>query len=385
MGDGGTPTATTATTATISSGRKVTLKAQPKLLVDVKLFLDDPHSTGTIPMPEGLVVDLIDHDPVADDPVASMTTDATGRIHLEMNWSELKEKSGEDHPDLFLILRLGGRFVDIAGGKLLDSDPGTLGTVLAFQRDLSTKDDAEVTRLHVVDAAFGASITAELIVKAAFPWVHDDVWDDEAIAAYGLFALDKANDMYLTEEEFTCEDLALMTLVQFAATRGLPLALENGSGMYRSTDDQWASAAAFEEVVRDTTAAVDLQKNASSPLPDWTDLVHGDLILRIPDKSADHVQVVAGDYSVDNLLIYQGGFGLPRLIGSAEKTGFGRPYIGKDVGKAVYDFLNKTYSRFRQPYGPGTGDVDAGVDTGKEYEDLIKVMYPYRWRYKEWN
>ena len=115
-----TPTRETAPLAGSARSAQVNVSF-PKMDIFVKFEIWNV-SKKTFEPVGNMHVDLMDDDPHFDDEIDTQVTDANGFIHFSVTESDLKEKSGEDKPDLYFKARPGGL---VAGGVSLPDEWST--------------------------------------------------------------------------------------------------------------------------------------------------------------------------------------------------------------------------------------------------------------------
>jgi hypothetical protein len=162
--------------------------------------------------------------------------------------------------------------------------------------------------------------------------------------------------------KFTCEDLALALLIEFASRYGLPLRIANGTGVHRSSAADMRSVAQYRDRVLATTGARDLSRdeNTVAVAPEVSPgsvaalmrASPGDLLLLGRDYF--HVQVVRSA-SPRRVEIVQGNFETacggetPRQWASLITDGEGHPrgicYAGTPIQRGVYDLAAGVYTR----------------------------------------
>jgi hypothetical protein len=144
-------------------------------------------------------------------------------------------------------------------------------------------------------------------------------------------------------KEFTCEDLALSVMMDFAEKNGLPVTITNSSGTFDTRSDKYTDAETFKNDVLASTAAPDLQNNQNTTKIDVSQANSGDMILnRNKEGRATHTQVVTRpENSMGVMGINQGNSGAMNIVpGSSRIFGAGNPssafYTGKQIESAIY-------------------------------------------------
>jgi hypothetical protein len=190
-------------------------------------------------------------------------------------------------------------------------------------------------------------------------WEAENTWTDEYINKYNKTLQSRILQYQASQERFTCEDLALSTLIDFASENGLPVSISNGTDLYNSRDDKWNDIASFKKAVLRSTGANDLM--SSTIAIDQSQIRPGDLILMDDpmgfgnlDGTIGHVQMIT--IRIDDF------FGLRQ--GNLE-AGFGAGWYGSMFygGQLIegrvydrktdtfYDSLNNPHSGAAATYG----------------------------------
>jgi RHS repeat-associated protein len=167
-------------------------------------------------------------------------------------------------------------------------------------------------------------------------WKITNEWTDEMIEKYREFAPKQAKMYKESGKEFTCEDLALQILIDFASQNELPLSITNGEGTFDASSTEFNSPQNFANKVLTTTGANDLISFGNTTQVPLGKLQSGDILVERKDgRSGNHVQVV-GTTTSSSIYIYQGNSGvLNGIRGSSFILGAGNPasvfYTGKSI------------------------------------------------------
>jgi hypothetical protein len=177
-------------------------------------------------------------------------------------------------------------------------------------------------------------------------WGATSEWTDDAIEGYKQFVNEKIAQYESNEQSFTCEDLALNLLIDYASQNGLPVSIENGKGVFSSNSNKYKNVEQFRNAVLSSTGANDLLNFSNTVISN--NLSSGDLLLLdtgLPggthDDKVSHVQVVTDFIAPSGVIsIAQGS---TRKRGSANPSS--SKYIGVPITRGNYHLLNDTYSR----------------------------------------
>jgi RHS repeat-associated protein len=182
------------------------------------------------------------------------------------------------------------------------------------------------------------------------PWEVKNSWNEEYIDKYRSYVADKVADYIKDDKKFSCEDLSLSLIIDFAKENNLPFNITNGSGTYDVSNYQ-GNFDDFKNDILTTTGASDVQNNTVDVKTG--EAKAGDIVLLDQDgnNKSDHVQVITKTYQPENTdtqfnYIQQGNQrtlfeGSSITIGSGNprgdtKMGISRDYTGTTVSGGVW-------------------------------------------------
>ena len=175
-------------------------------------------------------------------------------------------------------------------------------------------------------------------------WRINNQWNAEYISKYHQYVPSQIQQYYNNGEKFTCEDLALSTLIDFASTNGLPVTIRNGKGTYDARSDNYTDIATFKNDVLTTTGARDLQ-NIKNTIPiSISEAKSGDMLLnRYDNGNAHHVQLITNVNTYEtrcnqSVSIAQGNMSRPF---SSHKNSF--LYAGTRIEQGFYSIWRDLY------------------------------------------
>ncbi|ULQ59742.1 RHS domain-containing protein [Brucepastera parasyntrophica] len=201
-------------------------------------------------------------------------------------------------------------------------------------------------------------------------WEHTNEWNDEYINGYKEYVEAKIAKYQESGEKFTCEDLALGVLIDYASEKGLPVSIENGKGVHYSGDKKWKNIDKFKKEVLSTTAAKDILQNTEGI--NGPELRKGDIVFMgrssaNVNTSTSHIQVIITDDKTI-LTVKQGN--LERTGRGAGKYGT-NGYGGTTIQDRSHDVTNDVF------YGSNNAPVEKAKDA---YQMQFR-----RWNYKQFN
>ncbi|OGU58587.1 MAG: hypothetical protein A2X64_05020 [Ignavibacteria bacterium GWF2_33_9] len=205
-------------------------------------------------------------------------------------------------------------------------------------------------------------------------WDIANKWDDDMVEKYRDFAPKQAEMYKNAGKEFTCEDLALQILIDFASQNNLPLSITNGSGTFRPQD--FNSIEAFTNTVLGTTGADDLQRYGNTITIASDNISSGDLLLERKDGVHGNHVMMAEFSTNSSLYTIQGNSNLLNGIpGSNKFLRAGYPnsffYCGKPIEAGRISISNGIYFNF---------------DTNKERINYLNNfnVKALQWNFKKW-
>ncbi len=213
-----------------------------------------------------------------------------------------------------------------------------------------------------------AVVLGKVSVKSSGAWEVKNQWTDSYISSYRDFVSKRAGEYQKKNERYTCEDLAIDLLIDFASKHSLPVSFVNLSGVYHTSSEKFQSVEEFRSAVLTSTGAPDLLHNTIAISKE--ELQPGDIILHYSEskKRVNHTQVVVNTDS-EIISIKQGNFdwGLIRNSANIDNS---RRYIGSMIQDGLY--LKKTGDYYRD------GDKTQGLLNSK-------ITYGREWNFDEFN
>lgn len=191
---------------------------------------------------------------------------------------------------------------------------------------------------------------------------------------------------------FTCEDFAVRVLVQFAASRGLPVKLTTGVRTYKNTEiygqpehERYDSTMyGFADMVELTYGAPDMQREGLNTLrlngPEA--LRSGDILAQANDNAgiAHHIQLVltTGPSKIEVVqgnssgAIFRPASTVMRMLGMNQADPQNSAYAGMSIEHGLY---------IRQ----GDDWDYKNVTTGTERRNFLRTFHFHRWNFDEFN
>jgi RHS repeat-associated protein len=185
-------------------------------------------------------------------------------------------------------------------------------------------------------------------------------------------------------QSFTCDDLALQTIVSFSSKNNLPFKWTTGSGTFNAADEKYTNTKDFLLDVKQHSGAPDFANNANTTKIDLQNIQPGSLNALTSEgkTSPNHIQVISSVFNdgkqsivetnkmgVTGFIAAQGNFRQPewiwnRVTGSDNPTSF--RYLGVPVQAGVYDVKSNTWTSS----STGTTTNFIGGHYSNEYRDF---------------
>jgi hypothetical protein len=257
------------------------------------------------------------------------------------------------------------------------------GLMNSYRYDPSNPGEQDNDRVDKLISAFGGSSGGRTGGEPSSAtngqggtWKITNEWTDEMIEKYREFAAKQAEMYKESGKEFTCEDLALQILIDFASQNELPLSITNGEGTFDASSTEFNSPQNFANKVLTTTGANDLISFGNTTQVPLGKLQSGDILVeRRNGKTGNHVQVV-GTTTSSSIYIYQGNSGgLNAIPGSSRILGAGNPaspfYTGTGIETGHIYKVTGTYINLNTKF------------FGKNYINTHNVIGA-QWNFKKW-
>ncbi|MCA8960539.1 MAG: hypothetical protein KDC38_08500 [Planctomycetes bacterium] len=187
-------------------------------------------------------------------------------------------------------------------------------------------------------------------------WEVNQPWDREQIRAYRTYVPRRVARFQRLDQRFTCEDLALELMIEFAAEHELPLLIANGQYSRGIGPGSFEDLAELKRVALRTSAAIDILNPINTVEVEGTvegdprslrRALPGDLIFLDYSERWNHIQVVTF-VDGDGVEIAQGNLESPcgalRLLFSDIGDPQDSCYAGYPIHDYAYDYQG-IYSR----------------------------------------
>ena len=205
----------------------------------------------------------------------------------------------------------------------------------------------------------GNNVTGKRIegteIEGKGAWEVKNEWTEEYIQKYREYAPRKIEEYRNKNMKFTCEDLGLSVLIDFASENNLPVTITNGSGRYSSSDSNFSSPEEFKAKILSTTGAKDMLANTVGIAVHQ--LQAGDLICMdtgTPNGKQDgdysHIQVIGETLGIRQGNLVESPFRTADY-GSSSYAGMiiaGRAY---DYGRDIFYGSDRTYPEAQSIFG----------------------------------
>jgi RHS repeat-associated protein len=192
-------------------------------------------------------------------------------------------------------------------------------------------------------------------------WPIKNQWNAQYAKQFGKELNNTLKALANSDQTFTCDDLALQTIVSFSSRNNLPFKWETGSGTFDAADDKYTNTKDFLLDVKQHSGAPDFANNANTSAVGLQDIQPGTLNVLTSEgnKNPNHIQVISSVQSdgvpsmlngfkggVTGFIAAQGNFkgGLfgGRLLGSDNPNSV--RYLGVPMQVGEYNIKANTWS-----------------------------------------
>jgi hypothetical protein len=196
-----------------------------------------------------------------------------------------------------------------------------------------------------------AASTGNPTPTPAGAWQVKNEWNNDYIKKFQDFSASKTNEYSNLGKQFTCEDLALSLIIDFASENNLPFQFTNETGTFNPTDAIYTSVDDYKNAVLKTSGANDLANNNNTTEISMDKAKKGDLILlKTHDDSIkyNHTQVIT-KITDTQTEISQGNLNY-RILSQDPSSSF---YGGVDIQEGAYFKDNSYFNKSKMEYHAG--------------------------------
>ena len=185
-------------------------------------------------------------------------------------------------------------------------------------------------------------------------WEVKNKWTDKYISKFQEQLNNKLRELNTSDETFTCDDLALETIIDFASANKLPFKWVTGSGTFDASDSKYSNEKEFLNDVKKHSGAPDFANNANTIKIGISNVQTGSLnVLTAIGKSApNHIQVISSVFNDNKSVVEKGYLGITGFIAAQGNfrlpvwlwnryTSSGNPeafnYLGVHMQAGIYD------------------------------------------------
>jgi RHS repeat-associated protein len=180
-------------------------------------------------------------------------------------------------------------------------------------------------------------------------WEVKNKWNAKYINEFRGELNEKLRGLNLSDQAFTCDDLALSCIINFASKNNLPFQWATESGVYDAADNKYSNSNEFLMDVMQHSGARDFANNANTTQTSLAALTTGSLnVLMERGKNApNHIQMISSIFTnaktgVAGFIAAQGNFNsLGRFLGSDNPNSF--RYLGTPIQSGIYDATSNTW------------------------------------------
>jgi len=175
-------------------------------------------------------------------------------------------------------------------------------------------------------------------------WKVKNKWNDKYISQFRSQLSNELKSLNNNNNTFTCDDLAIRCIIDFASKNNLPFQWATEAGVFDASDSKYSSTYEFMLDVMNHSGAPDFANNAKTTSTSLSSLGAGSLnVLKEQGKSApNHIQVITAAFGSRGYIAVQGNFNfLGRWLGSNDPKSF--RYLGVYIQVGLYDAVSNTW------------------------------------------
>jgi hypothetical protein len=126
-------------------------------------------------------------------------------------------------------------------------------------------------------------------------WPIKNKWNSEYIDKFRNTLSNELTNLNNSDETFTCDDLALETIIDFASSNNLPFEWVTQSGTFNASDSKYSNVSDFMLDVKKHSGAPDFANNANTTQIDLSKIQPGNLNVLMANGKSDpnHIQVIS--------------------------------------------------------------------------------------------
>ncbi|MDE1191192.1 MAG: DUF6443 domain-containing protein [Arachidicoccus sp.] len=125
-------------------------------------------------------------------------------------------------------------------------------------------------------------------------WKVTNKWNSKYISQFQQQLSSELKKLIYSDQTFTCDDLALQLVIQFASSNNLPFKWVTGSGTFDATDSKYSNISDFLSDIKTHSGAPDFANDANTTLSSLNGAQPGtlDVLTAKGNKVPNHIQVV---------------------------------------------------------------------------------------------
>ena len=138
-------------------------------------------------------------------------------------------------------------------------------------------------------------------------WAVTNEWNKEYEKQYRDFSATQAEKYKAEGRKFTCEDLALQVLIDFASQNNLPVILATESGVFNASDGKWnGDIEGFTCALQAAFGSNDLLSSSNTVFTSMNNVSAGDLLIQVNELGIGHHTQIVESKTNNSINVIQG-------------------------------------------------------------------------------
>ncbi len=178
-------------------------------------------------------------------------------------------------------------------------------------------------------------------------WAVTNEWNKEYEKQYRDFSATQAEKYKAEGRKFTCEDLALQVLIDFASQNNLPVILATESGVFNASDGKWnGDIEGFTCALQAAFGSNDLLSSSNTVFTSMNNVSAGDLLIQVNELGIGHHTQIVESTTNSSINIIQGDATRQQAFGwSANPCSpwYSGGYMGYTITRGNFNRIDGSY------------------------------------------